>query len=262
MPEEIVGRGTELAAVERFVERARSGLSALVLEGDAGIGKTTIWEAAVRHARIAGFTVLTTGPARSEQGLTLGGLTDLLTECRCGRPRGLAPPTAPRYGGRAPPGRAVRKPARPADAVGRGRRGAPAADGARPGPHRRRRRSMARRELGIDRRVCHPETGRPAAGLARVRANRACRRCARSCVCRWPRGHGTDRAWTDVARITPPAHPVAARPVAAASRARPDRGRVRRQPSVRARDRPRAARSDRLGNGAGAAADPRTRSAS
>ena len=80
MPDEIVGRGTELAAVERFVERARSGLSALVLEGDAGIGKTTIWEAAVRQARIVGFTVLTTGPARSEHGLTLGGLTDLLTE--------------------------------------------------------------------------------------------------------------------------------------------------------------------------------------
>ena len=80
MPGEIVGRGTELAAVERFVERARSGLSGLVLEGDAGIGKTTIWEAAVRHARTAGFTVLTTGPARSEQALTLGGLTDLFAD--------------------------------------------------------------------------------------------------------------------------------------------------------------------------------------
>ena len=80
MPDEIVGRGTELAAVERFVERARSGLSGLVLEGDAGIGKTTIWEAAVRHARTAGFTVLTTGPARSEQGLTLGGLTDVFAD--------------------------------------------------------------------------------------------------------------------------------------------------------------------------------------
>ena len=80
MPDEIVGRGTELAAVEQFVERARSGLSGLVLEGEAGIGKTTIWEAAVRHARTAGFAVLTTGPARSEQGLTLGGLTDLLSD--------------------------------------------------------------------------------------------------------------------------------------------------------------------------------------
>src|SRR4029077_17369632 len=65
VPDEIVGRGTELAAVERFVERARIALSGLVLEGDAGIGKTTIWEAAVYQARTAGFTVLTTGPARS-----------------------------------------------------------------------------------------------------------------------------------------------------------------------------------------------------
>jgi DNA-binding CsgD family transcriptional regulator len=80
VPDEVVGRGNELAAVERFVERARGGLSALVLEGEAGIGKTTIWRSAVDLARAAGFTVLTSGPARSEQGLTLGGLTDLFAD--------------------------------------------------------------------------------------------------------------------------------------------------------------------------------------
>jgi predicted ATPase len=80
VPDEVVGRGNELAAVERFLERARGGLSALVLEGEAGIGKTTIWHEAVDMARTAGFTVLTSGPARSEQGLTLGGLTDLFAD--------------------------------------------------------------------------------------------------------------------------------------------------------------------------------------
>ncbi len=84
MPDEVVGRGNELAAVERFVERARGGLSALVLEGEAGIGKTTIWHAAVSRARAAGFTILTSGPARSEQGLTLGGLTDLFADVDAG----------------------------------------------------------------------------------------------------------------------------------------------------------------------------------
>jgi hypothetical protein len=77
VPDEVVGRGAELAAVERFVERAGSRLVALVLEGEPGIGKTTIWEAAVDAASASGFCVLRSRPARSEQGLTLGGLTDL-----------------------------------------------------------------------------------------------------------------------------------------------------------------------------------------
>lgn len=78
MPDAIVGRGVELAAVERFVGRAGNGLAALVLEGEPGIGKTTIWESAVRAAGDAGFRVLRSQPASSELGLTLGGLTDLL----------------------------------------------------------------------------------------------------------------------------------------------------------------------------------------
>jgi DNA-binding CsgD family transcriptional regulator len=78
VPEEVVGRGDELAATERLIERAATGLAALVLTGAAGIGKTTIWEAGVAAARAASFTVLRTRPARSETVLTLGGLTDLL----------------------------------------------------------------------------------------------------------------------------------------------------------------------------------------
>ncbi len=80
MPDEVVGRGVELAAVERFVERAARGLAALILEGEAGIGKTTLWEAALAAAGDAGFRLLRSRPARSELGLTLGGLTDLLDE--------------------------------------------------------------------------------------------------------------------------------------------------------------------------------------
>src|SRR5436190_6681867 len=74
----VVGREVELAAIERFVERAAAGLGCLILEGEAGIGKSTIWDAAVDSARSSGFRVLRSRPARSEQGLTLGGLTDLL----------------------------------------------------------------------------------------------------------------------------------------------------------------------------------------
>ena len=80
MPDEIVGREAELAAVGRFVERAGSSLSALVLDGEPGIGKTTIWEAALGAAGDSGFRILRSRPARSELGLTLGGLTDLFDD--------------------------------------------------------------------------------------------------------------------------------------------------------------------------------------
>jgi len=40
---EIFGRETELAEVEATLAAARRSLAGLVLEGDAGIGKTTVW---------------------------------------------------------------------------------------------------------------------------------------------------------------------------------------------------------------------------
>ncbi len=76
MSEEIVGRGVELAAVRRLMDRAARSLAFLALEGEAGIGKTTIWGAALDDARARDWLVLTSIPARAEQGLTLGGLSD------------------------------------------------------------------------------------------------------------------------------------------------------------------------------------------
>ena len=78
MPDEVVGRGDELAVLERFVERASASAAGIVLDGEAGIGKTTLWEAGARTARQRGWRVLSSRPARAEQGLTLGGLTDVL----------------------------------------------------------------------------------------------------------------------------------------------------------------------------------------
>src|SRR5919202_756695 len=50
--ERVVGRDDELAAVRRVVEQARRGLSnLLVVEGEAGIGKSTIVDAGVRDAQ-------------------------------------------------------------------------------------------------------------------------------------------------------------------------------------------------------------------
>ena len=51
----IVGRDPELRRVAAFLEHVNSGPSALVLEGAAGIGKTSIWSVGVREARDRGI---------------------------------------------------------------------------------------------------------------------------------------------------------------------------------------------------------------
>ena len=48
---EIVSRDQELASLHAFVGREDVGPAALVLEGEAGIGKSTLWIAGVEHAR-------------------------------------------------------------------------------------------------------------------------------------------------------------------------------------------------------------------
>ncbi len=75
---EIVGREAELASLNAFIGRMEGGAAALVLEGEAGVGKSTLWRAAVEHARAHGLTVLSSRPAEAERGLGNVGLGDLL----------------------------------------------------------------------------------------------------------------------------------------------------------------------------------------
>jgi hypothetical protein len=60
-----IGRDEELATSARFLERVSDGPAALVIEGVAGIGKTTLWSESVRRAREAGFRVLEARPGES-----------------------------------------------------------------------------------------------------------------------------------------------------------------------------------------------------
>jgi len=60
---EIVGREAELASLNAFIDETEGGAAALVLEGEAGVGKSTLWGAAVEHARVRGLTVLSSRPA-------------------------------------------------------------------------------------------------------------------------------------------------------------------------------------------------------
>lgn len=77
---ELVGREEELARIEEFVSRLGAGAAALGLEGEAGIGKTTLWVAGVERAREYGFRVLAARPAEAERELSFAVLGDLLAD--------------------------------------------------------------------------------------------------------------------------------------------------------------------------------------
>jgi len=77
MPLEIVGRDVEVASVRAFVEGAAERPAALVLEGEPGVGKSTLWTAGVEHARAAGFQALVSRPAEAERELLHVALGDL-----------------------------------------------------------------------------------------------------------------------------------------------------------------------------------------
>jgi DNA-binding CsgD family transcriptional regulator/exonuclease VII small subunit len=74
----VVGREPELEAIRSFLELEPSGGRTLVLEGEAGIGKTTLWREAARIASADGCRVLQTRPSSAEAGFVFSGLGDLL----------------------------------------------------------------------------------------------------------------------------------------------------------------------------------------
>ncbi|BBX15801.1 AAA family ATPase [Mycolicibacterium duvalii] len=78
MPLRLVSRPGEDGAVAGLLDRACASPSALVLEGEAGIGKTTVWFNALDLARQRAFTVLSARTAETESVLAYAGLADLL----------------------------------------------------------------------------------------------------------------------------------------------------------------------------------------
>ncbi len=76
--DEIVGRDVELAAIEAWFDEPTP--SVLMLEGEPGIGKSTLWRAGVREARERGYEVLSSFASRSEAELSFAALRDLIDE--------------------------------------------------------------------------------------------------------------------------------------------------------------------------------------
>lgn len=73
----IVGRDAEMAVVRRFLDDASGQWCALHLHGPAGIGKSTIWQAALSEAEELGFRVSRSRPTEAEATLPFSGLNDL-----------------------------------------------------------------------------------------------------------------------------------------------------------------------------------------
>jgi DNA-binding CsgD family transcriptional regulator len=77
---ELVGREAELERVEIFLRSVPDGARALVIEGEAGAGKTSIWEAALAGTARGGLRLLAARPAETEASFAYAALGDLLSE--------------------------------------------------------------------------------------------------------------------------------------------------------------------------------------
>lgn len=76
----VVVRPAEAKAVANFLDSLAGRPCALVLDGEPGIGKTTLWLAAVGQARERGFRVLLARPAAAESQLAYASVADLFNE--------------------------------------------------------------------------------------------------------------------------------------------------------------------------------------
>ncbi len=76
--EGILGRDEELGIIAGLVATAQAGGGALLIHGDAGIGKSALLERAVVLGQAAGMRVLRTTGVRTEANLPFAGLHQLL----------------------------------------------------------------------------------------------------------------------------------------------------------------------------------------
>ncbi len=74
----LIGRDAELADLGRWLHLLADGPAALVISGEAGIGKSTIWSAATSQGAAQGARVLVSRPVEAELRLGYAALGDLL----------------------------------------------------------------------------------------------------------------------------------------------------------------------------------------
>lgn len=76
--EPLIGREGELLSLISFLDAPAELPSALLIEGEAGMGKTTLWQSGIDIARERSFVILEARPVAVEAGLSFAALADLL----------------------------------------------------------------------------------------------------------------------------------------------------------------------------------------
>ena len=76
---QLVGRDDELTAIIGVLDSVQLP-GAVVLPGEAGIGKTTLWLAGIDAAAARGYRILSSRPSGAETRFSFAGLSDLLTD--------------------------------------------------------------------------------------------------------------------------------------------------------------------------------------
>jgi DNA-binding CsgD family transcriptional regulator len=74
----VIGREAEVAVLADFLAAGRDTAQALVLDGEAGIGKTTLFDAALAAAREQSYAVFSCNPVGAETAFSFAALADLL----------------------------------------------------------------------------------------------------------------------------------------------------------------------------------------
>ena len=80
MPVRVVSREPQASEIAALLTTAVAAPAALVIEGEPGIGKTTLWLEAVERARTDGFHVMAARPVAAESVLAYASLADMLSD--------------------------------------------------------------------------------------------------------------------------------------------------------------------------------------
>jgi DNA-binding CsgD family transcriptional regulator len=75
----IEGREDELSRIANFLDGVTDGAATLLIDGEAGIGKTTLWRATLDLAAERGFQTISCRAAEADTRISYAGLADLLT---------------------------------------------------------------------------------------------------------------------------------------------------------------------------------------
>ena len=78
MASDVIGRESELTILHHFLDSIPTGPSALLLSGDPGIGKTTVWQEGLAGALQRRYRTLSCRPVEAETRLSYAALGDLL----------------------------------------------------------------------------------------------------------------------------------------------------------------------------------------